>query len=330
MSLCLVTGGGGFVGRRLVKALLKKGHRVRSFGRQPQPSLSELGVEVICGDLRNERNVASAIAGVNTVFHTAAIAGMWGSKELYHGINVDGTRHLLEHGQKAGVQHFIFTSSPSVVFDGKDHLDIDENQPYPSKWLCHYPRTKAEAEMLVLRTHASRGMSTISLRPHLIIGPGDPHLVPRLIQRAKAGKLKQVGSGHNLVDMVHVDNVVHAHVLAWDALRDKKAGGEAYFITNDEPQELWTWIKGLLNELGLDGPKRHVPAGLAYVVGAALELGYGLLRMGQEPIMTRFIARQLACHHTYDIGKAKRDLGYRPIVSMEQATREIVEDYSSS
>ena len=320
----LVTGGGGFVGKNLVRRLLQNGEQVVSFGRQAQPELQREGAEVIRGDLRDFSGVSSAIRGCEVVYHTAALAGVWGTAKDYESINIDGTDNVIRACLENGVGRLVFTSSPSVIFDGHSHLMAEESKSYPEQWLCHYQRTKAIAEQRVLSAHRLGVLSTCSLRPHLIFGAGDPHLVPRLLDRARKGRLRQVGNGQNWVDMVHVQNVVDAHLLADQALRQGRAGGQAYFITNGEPVQLWSWIRDLLQEFGLTLPHRRVSESLAYGIGAGLEGLYKMARLKSEPPMTRFVARQLATSHTYSIEKAKRELGYNPKISMQQGTREVV------
>jgi 2-alkyl-3-oxoalkanoate reductase len=322
----LVTGGGGFVGRHLIERLLRDGATVVSLGRQAQPKLKALGVEVIQGDLRSLEDVTRASKGCEVIHHTAAIAGVWGPAKIYEAINVGGTENILTACKKNRVPRLVFTSSPSVIFDGHSHLMADETKPYPQQWLCHYQRTKALAEQKVLAADGLQGLSTCSLRPHLIFGAGDPHLVPRLIERARRGRLRQVGAGKNLVDMVHVKNVVEAHVLAERALTQGRAKGQAYFITNGEPVELWTWVRELLQALKINFPQRAISENLAYGLGAGLEGFYALAKLKQEPPMTRFIARQLATSHTYNIEKAHRELAYSPVVSMQAGTREIIQE----
>jgi nucleoside-diphosphate-sugar epimerase len=167
---------------------------------------------------------------------------------------------------------------------------------------------------------------TVALRPHLIWGPGDPHLVPRILARARSGRLRIVGEGRNRVDMVHVENAADAHIAAESALRapESPAGGKAYFITNGEPVVLWDWINGLLSGLGESRVTSRVPLGVATAIGAACEAAWRILRLRGEPPMTRFIAAELARDHWFDITAARRDLNYAPGVSMARGTAELV------
>jgi nucleoside-diphosphate-sugar epimerase len=314
----LVTGGGGFLGRYIVEQLQSAGHRVRVLARGDYPELAASGVEVQRGDVRQMADVERAVTGVETVFHVAAIPGIWGSWEQFHSINVIGTENLLDAASRAGVGRFIYTSSPSVVYDGRPHLNADESLPYPDRYLCHYPRSKAIAERNVLSAHGHRGMATVALRPHLIWGPRDNHLIPRLIDRARRGKLRQVGDGSNLISMSYVENAAAAHLQAADTLSTKAPhGGKAYFINEPEPVRLWDWVNEILALAELPPLKKRIGFRTACAAGAALEACYRLLRLRSEPMMTRFLAQQLSQSHHYSIAAAQHDFGYKPLVSVE-------------
>jgi nucleoside-diphosphate-sugar epimerase len=233
-----------------------------------------------------------------------------------------------------GVRRLIYTSTSSVVYNGRDLSGVDESLPLTATCPAAYPLTKAAAEREVLAANAPE-LRTIALRPHLIWGVGDPHLVPRLIERAKAGRLLIVGSGRNRVDLVHVENVTDAQLLAEAALvqcqlivdktiRPPDASGKAYFITNGEPVVLWDWINGLLHALGIPPVKKHVSPAAATTHGAAWETLWRILRLRGEPPMTRFIAKELAADHWFDISAARRDLGYAPRVSMAEGLAELI------
>ena len=320
----LVTGAGGFLGRYIVEQLVARGDSVRGLSRQAYSVLDRLGVESVRADIRDAHAVRAAVGGMDVVYHTAAVPGVWGSWELFYSINVRGTENVIEACQAAGVRKLIFTSSPSVTFDGRDQCGVDEAAPYPQRWLCHYPHTKALAEQAVLAANGRRGLLTCALRPHLIWGPRDGHLVPRLIDRARRGRLWQVGDGTNLVDMVYVENAAHAHLLAADALADQSpVAGRAYFISQGEPVRCWDWINAILELAGLAPVRRRISAAAAWRVGAVLESMYRLLRIGREPAMTRFLAAQLATSHYFNIDRARRDFRYQPSVSTDEGMRRL-------
>lgn len=314
----LVTGGGGFLGGAIIDQLLVRGIDVRSYSRGKYPALEARGVECIQSDLSDADAVTDATQGCDAVIHTAAKAGVWGDYDEYFDANVTGTRNVILACKAHAVPKLIYTSTPSVTFAGEDEEGVDESMPYAEKFLCHYAATKAQAERDVLAANGGT-LSTVALRPHLIWGPGDHHLVPRVIARAKAGKLKLVGSGKNRVDATYIDNAAEAHLCALDVLNpDAACAGRAYYISNDEPIPMGALLNRILEAGGLPPVSRSVPSALAYVAGAALEKVYGALGKKEEPIMTRFVARQLATAHWFNISGAKRDLGYRPSVNMDE------------
>ena len=323
----LVTGGGGFIGRCLVQQLLRRGYAVRSLGRSPQAELLQLGVEFLCGDLADRDFLQRACAGMDAVFHVAAKAGIWGPRSAYYAVNVQGTENLLQACQQAGVGRVVYTSTPSVVFNRQSHRGSDASIGYGRRWLCHYAETKALAEQQVLAAN-SPAMSVLALRPHLVFGPGDPHLLPKVLQSIQAGRLKIVGDGRNQVDVSYIDDVVAAHLDALDALKTQpqKVGGRAYFISQDQPVYLWDWLNRILSGLGHPPLKRRVPLHIAYAAGSACELLWGLLRKQSDPPMTRFVAVELAKSHYFDISAAKQQLGFKPGVDMETALSRTVDD----
>ncbi|MHB8970633.1 MAG: NAD-dependent epimerase/dehydratase family protein [Pirellulaceae bacterium] len=320
----LVTGAGGFLGLYIVEQLIARGDHVRGFARQSYGALAALGVESVQGDIRDVRAVRSAVAGMDVVFHTAAVADIWGPWERFYSINVQGTLNILQACQAEGVRKLVFTSSPSVTFDGTDQCGVDETAPYPQRWLCHYPHTKALAEQAVLAANGCHRTLTCALRPHLIWGPRDGHLVPRLIDRARRGRLRQVGDGKNLVDMIYVENAAQAHLQAADALEaHSPLAGRAYFISQGEPVGCWDWINSILALAGLPPVRRRISAAAARRVGGALEAVFQLLGIEREPIMTRFLAAQLATSHYFAIDRARCDFGYQPTVSTEEGMRRL-------
>lgn len=324
----LVTGGGGFLGLYITEQLLARGESVRVFCRGDYPRLAELGVETVRGDVRDAGAVSRACEGIDTVFHTAAVPGVWGSWKMFHGINTQGSLNVIAACQQNEAAKLIYTSSPSVVYDGKPHENACEaDLAYPASHLCHYPHSKALAEQAVLAANGVGGLATCSLRPHLIWGPRDNHLIPRLIQRARSGRLRRVGDGGNLISMAYVENAAAAHLQAADALTlDSPVAGEAYFINEPEPVNLWDWIDELLGLAGLSPVKKTISARSAWNIGAVLEMLYKTLRLPGEPPMTRFVASQLSSSHYYDVSKAKRDFGYRPLVSYEDARQRLAVD----
>ena len=313
----LVTGGGGFLGKAIVKKLLARGDSVKVVGRREYPELTPLGVETIKGDIADLQTVLKACESVDIVFHTAALAAIWGKRNDFYGTNVTGTRNVIDSCIKHGIKKLVYTSSPSVVYDANEQLYIDESAPYPAKYLALYPETKAIAEKEIISANGKDGLLTVSLRPHLIWGPGDTNLIPRLIDRARRGKLMIVGDATNIIDTVYIDNAVDAHILAADRLfAGSPVAGSCYFITQGEPLNCWEWINELLHGFNLPQVSKSISYKTAYRIGALMEIGYTILGINSEPRMTRFLASQLATSHTYSIEKAKRELGYSPAVSV--------------
>jgi nucleoside-diphosphate-sugar epimerase len=214
-----------------------------------------------------------------------------------------------------------------VIFGQEDLEGVDESVPYPKAYLCHYPKTKAMAEQQVMQADGN-ALATVCLRPHLIWGPGDPHLVPRLIERARRNKLIRVGDGTNRVDMIYIDNAVEAHVQACDRLEPEgDVAGNCYFVSDGKPVVLWNWIDDVLKKLGLPPAEHSVSFKTATLLGTLLEGIYGLLRVKTEPPMTRFLAAQLAASHYFNISRARRDFGYNPVVSSEEGMDRLVEHF---
>ena len=314
----LVTGGGGFLGQAIVRGLRKRGIPVRSFSRSAHDALDALGVEQRKGDLADPVAVASAVQGCDVVFHAAAKPGIWGNYEEYYRPNVVGTQNVIAACRGYGVRRLVYTSSPSVVFDGRDMEGVDESVPYPASFEAHYPKTKAIAEQLVRAANDTQ-LATVSLRPHLIWGPGDNHLLPRLVARARAGQLARIGSRPNLIDTVHVDNAADAHLLAADRLSPgSQVAGKVYFISQGEPVPMWEMVNRLLLAAGAPPVTRTVPVWLALALAWGFETVHRMTGNIHEPRLTRFVVHEMSTAHWFDISAARRDLSYSPRISIAE------------
>ncbi|MBC2705340.1 NAD-dependent epimerase/dehydratase family protein [Desulfobacula sp.] len=323
----LVTGGGGFLGKAIVKKLVKKNLAVTSFSRNFYPDLENLGVLQIQGDLADKNAVAKAVRNIDSVFHVAAKPGIWGSFEDFFQANVTGTENVIFACLENKIKQLIYTSSPSVIFDENDMEDVDESIPYPKKYLAPYPETKAMAEKLV-KSAAKKGLSTIIIRPHLIWGPEDNHMVPGIINRAN--KLKRVGRKDDLVDTIYVDNAADAHILASQKLIENPSlSGNIYFVSQDEPVSKWEMANAFLDAAGLPPINGHISAKTAYIAGSIFEFFYKLFRLKKEPPITRFAAKELATSHWFNISRAKKDLGYTPKVSTQEGLRRLKQWFST-
>jgi 2-alkyl-3-oxoalkanoate reductase len=323
----LVTGGGGFLGSGIAKSLHEKKHDVTVVGRNQYSHLPK-GIKQLKGDIRDFDFLRKVIAGMDVVFHTAAFPGIWGREEDFYSINVDGTRNIIKACLLNGVPKLVHTSSPSVICGDSDLKGVDETIPYPEDYICEYPRTKAIAEQLVTEANGL-DLATVSIRPHLIWGPGDPHLVPRLLSKADKGRLMQVGSGENMVDIIYIDNAVHAHLKACDALGfGKPPAGKIYFVSDDKPVNLWDWINEVLGKTNRPAVTRSISYQMATRLGKILEGIYKLGNIKKEPPMTRFLASQLATSHYFNISRAKKDFGYGPVVNPEEGMNRLIQSLS--
>jgi 2-alkyl-3-oxoalkanoate reductase len=320
----LVTGASGFLGLYVAEQLVARGDRVRALCRKNDPQLAALSVETVCADLRDRQAVIDACRDVETVFHVGGVAGMGGPWRAYYQTNVLGTRHVLEGCLRHGVGRLVYTSSPSVTFDGRSQEGVDESAPYPKRWFSHYAHSKALAEQHVLAANGQQGLLTCALRPHLIWGPRDRHLIPQLLNCARRGWLRRVNDGKNRIDTVYVENAATAHLLAADALRPgSPVAGRPYFISQGQPVNCWDWINELLALAGLPPVQKSLPLPVAWTIGAVCEAAYSLLRLSGEPPMSRFLARQLSTSHYFDISRARHDFGYEPKISMDEGMRRL-------
>jgi nucleoside-diphosphate-sugar epimerase len=319
----LITGGTGFLGRNLARALLARSDNVTIMGRDfgACRELIAAGVRPLHVDLRDHDGVIRACRGQDAVCHAGALSAPWGRKRDFYAVNVGGTAAVLAGCRRAGVTRLVHISSPATIFNGGDHIDTDENAPYPRRFSSHYAASKKLAEDLV---RAASDVPSIILRPKAIFGPGDTALLPRLVAAARAGRLPQIGDGRNRVDLTYVDNVVYAIILSITA----PAAGRTYFITNGEHVVLWDLIRHLLDRLGLNSNLCRIPLPAALAAASLMEARATLT--GKEPLLTRYTVAVLAREQTYTIAAAQRDLGYYPIVSIAEGVRRTVADLEES
>lgn len=321
----LVTGGGGFLGQAICRLLVARGHAVTSYNRGLYAPLAALGVRQVQGDLADFGLLADSMAGHEAVFHVGAKAGAWGSFHDYFEANVRGTDNVIAACRMNGVARLVYTSSPSVTHRRTQPVvgGNEANTPLGSGFLAWYPATKRIAEENVLAAN-DQALATVALRPRLIWGPGDNQLLPRLVERARRGRLRLVGDGLNRIDTTYIDNAAQAHLDAFDHLAPgARCAGRAYFISNGEPRSASEIVNGLLRAAGAQTVDRTLPFRAAYWLGAALEGLWTLLPLRGEPPMTRFLAEQLSTTHFYDISAARRDFGYRPQVSLIEGLKRL-------
>ena len=325
----LVTGGGGFLGSAICRQLLARGDDVIAYQRSSADELQMLGIEVIQGDITDKELLNKSSRQVGAIIHTAAKAGLSVNYDAYFAPNVTGTQSVLDACRSNGIDKLVFTSSPSVTHSDGDIEGGDESLPYPENYNSPYPATKALAEKAVMAANCAE-LHTVSLRPHLIWGPGDTHLLPKLLERAKRGKLKLPGPD-KLIDTVYIDNAARAHLQALDKLETHPeiVGGKTYFISNDEPMAQGRIISGLLKAAGVEADIQSIAPGLAIAVGTLLETGWKLFGLRSDPPLTRWSAEHLSTAHWYDISAAKRDLGYRAEVSIAEGLKRLADAYQT-
>jgi nucleoside-diphosphate-sugar epimerase len=325
----LVTGGGGFLGQALCRGLVERGHAVTSLQRSRAPQLDALGVRQVQGDIADAAVVLDAAVGIDAVFHNAAKAGAWGSYDSYHRPNVMGTDNVIAACRAHGIGKLVYTSTPSVTHRATHPVEggTADTVPYGEHFKAPYATTKTIAEKAVLAANGP-ALATVALRPRLIWGPGDNQLLPRLVERAKAGRLRLIGGGHNRIDTTYIDNAAQAHFDAFAALAPGAAcAGKAYFISNAEPRESREIVNALLAAVGAPTVDRTLPFAAAYAIGALCEGLWHVLPLKGEPPLTRFLAEQLSTTHWYSMAPATRDFGYVPKVTIEQGLERLAADW---
>ena len=324
MAVSLVTGGCGFLGAAIARGLQARGDRVIVLDVAEECPLEN--VEYRRVDIRDEAAVIEACRGADTIVHNASIVHTkWNKVDVVWAVNLGGTENMLKAAKENGIERFIYVSSGSVVYEGKDIENGDESLPYASTSQAPYADSKIEAEKRVLAANGDGGLATCALRPHVVFGPGDQRFLPALLKNAKAGRLRaQIGRGVWLSDYTYVTNMVDAVLLADAALEkdglESIAAGSAYFITNGEPMPFWDFVRKVAARLGFPPIKYTVPKSLMYGIAAVKE-GIDTLKGGTlnaEDGLTRFAIRYMCTHHYFSIDKARRELGYDPSISVDE------------
>lgn len=323
----MITGAGGFLGHAIAKKLANDpSFELHSYSRSAHPKLDTLGVKQHLGDLNNGEDVLVALEGMDAVIHTASKVGIWGHYHDFYQTNVVGTENILAAIEKWQIKKLVYTSTPSVAFGNESLCGVDESTPYPLHYLTHYAQTKALAEKKILEANnkTANALATVALRPHLIFGPGDMNLIPRVLLAQEKGRLKIVGDGENLVDVTYIDNAADAHIMALKCLSlDHPIAGKAYFL-GQGPIKLWDFTNQILKKYKRPPVNKKISLKMAYFLGWLIEGAYGLLRIyKREPPMTRFIALQLGKSHYFNHHNLEADLGYRPAVSIEEAIKNL-------
>jgi 3beta-hydroxy-delta5-steroid dehydrogenase/steroid delta-isomerase len=332
----LVTGGSGFVGANLVTELLDRGHHVRSFDRAPSPLPAHPRLEVMQGDICDPQTVATAVEGIDTVFHTAAIIDLMGGgsvteeyRQRSFAVNVGGTENLVHAAQSAGTKRFVYTASNSVVMGGKRIANGDETLPYTQRFNDLYTETKVAAERFVLSQNGVGGMFTCSIRPSGIWGRGDQTMFRRVFDSVLAGHVKVlVGSKHVKLDNSYVHNLIHGFILAAEHLVEGgTAPGQAYFINDGEPINMFEFSRPVVEACGRPWPKFRVSGRFVHAVMAVWQWLHFRLGLPEPPLEPLAVER-LYLDNYFSVAKAQRDLGYRPLFTTEQAMRDCLPYYT--
>lgn len=331
----LVTGGSGFVGANLVKTLLDHGHHVRSFDRAPSPLPQHPQLDVLQGDITDKAVCEAAVDGIDTIIHTAAIIELMGGasvteeyRQRSFSVNVGGTQNLVETGQKAGVQRFVYTASNSVVMGGQNIAGGDETLPYTDRFNDLYTETKVVAEKYVLAQNGVDGMLTCSIRPSGIWGSGDQTMFRKLFESVIKGHTKVlVGKASVKLDNSYVHNLIHGFILAGEHLvPGGTAPGQAYFINDAEPINMFEFARPVVEACGEKWPKLRVPAPAvlwAMTNWQRLHFRFGL----PAPLLEPLAIERISLDNYFSIAKARRDLGYEPLFTTEQALAECLPYY---
>ncbi|GAB3546445.1 NAD-dependent epimerase/dehydratase family protein [Arthrobacter tumbae] len=320
----LVTGASGMLGGAVASLLLRDGFEVRTFQRRAS---GVRGAEDLAGDLTDRSALARAVAGVDAVIHLAAKVSVSGKPDDFHRINVLGTADLLAASRSAGVQKFVYVSSPSVAHTGRSLVGASAGPAEPEHARGSYARTKAQAEILALEADDEQ-MPVAVLRPHIVWGPGDTQLVERVLVRARAGRLPLLDGGTALIDTTYVDNAASAIAAALD--RMEYISGTPLVITNGEPRPIGELLTRICLAGGAQAPRRSLPGWLGRTAGSVVERAWRASNAGGEPPMTRFLAEQLSTAHWFDQRRTRSLLGWTPEVSLDEGFARLAAHYGGS
>ena len=321
--IVLITGASGFLGRAVASELVAAGHEVRALQRTPS---TVHGVTDVLGSVADAQHVADAIDGAEGVVHLAAKVSLTGDPDEFQAVNVGGTRTLLDAAEAAGVSRFVQVSSPSVAHSGSALAGVGAEPASPAEARGMYARTKAESELLAL-SRDSATMRVVAVRPHLVWGPGDTQLIERIVDRARQGRLPLLSGGTALIDTTYIENAASGIVAALH--RTDVAHGNAYVITNGEPRPVADLLTDICLAAGVRPPRISVPAGVGRAVGGIIERLWAIRPGADEPPMTRFLAEQLSTAHWFDQRDTRRDLDWRPTVSLDEGLSRLAEHYAA-
>jgi nucleoside-diphosphate-sugar epimerase len=317
-----VTGASGFVGGALARSLVEDGWTVRALARSDAAArtVAELGAEAVGGDIGDAEAIAAGAAGCELAFHAAALPAEWGPREEFELANVAGTGNTLDGCRRAGVRRLVHVGTEAALLHGEPLVAVDETAPLRPDSKALYSATKARAEQLV-RAAADAEMETVVLRPRFVWGPGDRTVLPGLIEAVEAGRFAWIGGGGHLTSTTHIDNTVRGLRLA----AERGRSGEAYFVTDGEPVVFREFVTELLATAGVEAPSRTLPAPTARAVAVAGETLWRALPLPGRPPVTRTAVWLSSLETTIDISKAREELGYEPVRTIEDGLAEMRE-----
>lgn len=315
-----VTGGSGFVGRRLVETLEERDETVFALARSDDSAraVERAGAEAVRGDLSDVDAMTEGMADCDVVFHAAAKVDEWGDPAAFEAVNVDGTENALEAARRADVDRFVHVSTEAVLVDGSPLRNVDETHPIPDDPVGYYPRTKAEAERRV-RSANSPSLSTCIVRPRFVWGAGDTTLLAELVAATRSGRLRWFDGGRYPTSTCHVDNVVEGLLCA----AERGDGGETYFLTDGDPVEFRSFVSALLETQDVEPPTGEVPWRLAWWGATVAETAWRHLPLSGSPPLTRMTVATIGHEVTVDDGKARREIGYEGRVSRDDGLEEL-------
>jgi nucleoside-diphosphate-sugar epimerase len=312
---CLVTGGSGFVGGRLIELLCQDGWSVRAIGRSPEAlrRVELLGATPLRADLEDETALRDALQDCTTVFHAAALFKLWGSEDAFYRANVEGTRRLLAIAKSVGVRSFVQIGASAVVQGEPVPMSgVAENAPLQFRPWAPYSTSKAKSERLVREANVPGSFHTAVIRPPLIWGPGMP-MLEQMIHSVQTNQFRWPGDGQQAMSTCHVDNVCRAAILA----AERGTGGSSYFVSDGADGTLRSVMTALLATRNVLPPKASVPFGVAWWMARCMEAVWRIFRFSGEPPITRQMLRMIGMPFTLNIARARRELGYQPLVTWQ-------------